>query len=263
MSTRLKRSTANPFWVCGVTAAHRIFTPRDESSNLSRPTYDSLGFRSTGRTPDSDSGNGSSTLSTRTAADCSTCESTVSRAIAHSGTTATRCGRGVTTEYRRHARRSHASRCHSCVDGLRARLKPGRFWFDSRGWHVRAWRLLVTLRRGIASVLQCRAAGSYPAACWFKSNRGHECGRGQCACSSAAERRPDVPEIAGSIPAARTTSCSSSWPRNPGSQSTNTGPIPVHDTRFRRLRLLTDQDLRLRISGWGFKSSRSHGCPRS
>ena len=25
--------------------------------------------------------------------------------------------------------------CHSCVDGLRARLKPGRFWFDSRGWH--------------------------------------------------------------------------------------------------------------------------------
>ncbi len=23
---------------------------------------------------------------------------------------------------------------HSCVVGLRARLKPGRFWFDSRGW---------------------------------------------------------------------------------------------------------------------------------
>ena len=23
---------------------------------------------------------------------------------------------------------------HSCVVGLRARLKPERFWFDSRGW---------------------------------------------------------------------------------------------------------------------------------
>jgi hypothetical protein len=27
------------------------------------------------------------------------------------------------------------ARCHSCVDGLRARLKPERFWFDSRGRH--------------------------------------------------------------------------------------------------------------------------------
>lgn len=28
-----------------------------------------------------------------------------------------------------------ARKRHSCVEGLRARLKPGRFWFDSRGWH--------------------------------------------------------------------------------------------------------------------------------
>jgi hypothetical protein len=32
-------------------------------------------------------------------------------------------------------RRTHASRCHSGVDGLRAWLKPRRFWFNSRGWH--------------------------------------------------------------------------------------------------------------------------------
>src|SRR5947207_2735024 len=51
----------------------------------------------------------------------------------------------------------------------------------------------------------------------------------------SAERRFDVPEIAGSIPAARTYT------------------IP-------RLRHLTDQDLRLRISGWWFDSTRSHRC---
>jgi hypothetical protein len=32
-------------------------------------------------------------------------------------------------------RRTHASRCRSGVDGLRAWLKPRRFWFDSRGRH--------------------------------------------------------------------------------------------------------------------------------
>ena len=29
---------------------------------------------------------------------------------------------------------THGARTHSCVVGLRARLKPERFWFDSRGW---------------------------------------------------------------------------------------------------------------------------------
>lgn len=39
-------------------------------------------------------------------------------------------------------RHTHASKArvplvsHSCVVGLRARLKPERFWFDSRGWDV-------------------------------------------------------------------------------------------------------------------------------
>ncbi len=79
--------------------------------------------------------------------------------------------------------------------------------------------------------------------------------------SSAAERRPDVPEIAGSIPAARTDVVFFQRPRNPGSQSGNTGSIPVHDTHW-RLRLLTDQDLRLRISGWWFESTRSHDSGR-
>src|SRR5262245_9367387 len=44
-----------------------------------------------------------------------------------------------------------------------------------------------------------------------------------CARSSAAEHRFDVPEIAGSIPAARThMSCSSNRLRNPVSQTGNT-----------------------------------------
>jgi hypothetical protein len=97
-------SPTNPFWVCGVTAAHRVFTPRGKSSNLFRST--TIGFRSIGRTPEPESGNGSSTLSIRTAADCCTCESTVPRARAHCGTTATRCGRGMTTEYD-HPRERH------------------------------------------------------------------------------------------------------------------------------------------------------------
>ncbi len=54
----------------------------------------------------------------------------------------------------------------------------------------------------------------------------------RCARSSAVERRPDVPEIVGSIPAARTNVVFFQWPRNPVSHSGNTGSIPVHDTRF-------------------------------
>jgi hypothetical protein len=45
---------------------------------------------------------------------------------------------GRDNRIRRSARRACASRCHSCVVGLRARLKTERFWFDSRGWHVSA-----------------------------------------------------------------------------------------------------------------------------
>ena len=44
--------------------------------------------------------------------------------------------------------------------------------------------------------------------------------------------------------------------RNPASHAGNTGSTPVHDTSG-WLRLLTDQDLRLRISGWWFESTRS------
>ncbi len=36
---------------------------------------------------------------------------------------------------------ARGARTHPCVVGLRARLKPERFWFDSRGWdhHVAGW----------------------------------------------------------------------------------------------------------------------------
>ena len=114
---------STPFWVCGVTAAHRVFTQRGKSSNLFRST--TIGFRSIGRTPDSESGNGSSTLSIRTAADCCTCESTVSRARAHCGTTATRCGRGMTTEYEFRASVIHVTRRRGIASV--ARMQSSRF----------------------------------------------------------------------------------------------------------------------------------------
>jgi hypothetical protein len=59
---------------------------------------------------------------------------------AHSGMTATRRGRGlgdnrIVDDDEASAACCALARCPSCVDGLRARLKPGRFWFDSRGGH--------------------------------------------------------------------------------------------------------------------------------
>ena len=78
---------------------------------------------------------------------------------------------GRDNQIRRSARRACASRCHSCVVGLRARLKTERFWFDSRGWHAASIRWVH--RRCIASVAQRRVLGSYPRRCWFKSNRRH------------------------------------------------------------------------------------------
>ena len=72
---------------------------------------------------------------------------------AHSGTTATRCRRGMTTEYVDQRGVTASRRCHSCVEGLRARLKTGRFWFDSRGWHGHA---------RAASVRGCIAAALPP-----------------------------------------------------------------------------------------------------
>jgi hypothetical protein len=68
--------------------------------------------------------------------------------------------------------------------------------------------------------------------------------------------------LAGSIQAARSTSCSSSRQGTRSLTPDNTGSTPVHDTA--RLRRLMDQDLRLRISGWWFESTRSHSHrPRS
>ena len=81
----------------------------------------------------------------------------------------------------RHVARSQ--RCHSCVDGLRARLKPGRFWFDSRGWHAllpakpRGVALLFQRSNSPASITRRARATSFDAhkLGWFNSNcRRHE-----------------------------------------------------------------------------------------
>ena len=136
-----------------------------------------FGLRSTGRTPGSDPGNGSSTLSARTAADCRTGASTVPRADAHSGTPATRCGRGMTNESTS-TRRTYASTRHSCVAGLRARLKTERFWFDSRGWHVPRRRMRRSPRHCLRSskaeqpVLTRKCVGSSPTGGTIASQRG-------------------------------------------------------------------------------------------
>lgn len=94
---------------------------------------------------------------------------------------------------------------------LRSRRSPGRFE-PCRPLHhcPRARRSCPQLRKPQASVR-------------FRP------GARRCARSSADERRCDMPEIAGSIPAARTRSCSSSRPRKLDSRSGNTGSTPVHD----------------------------------
>jgi hypothetical protein len=48
---------------------------------------------------------------------------------------------------------------HSCVVGLRARLKPGRFWFDSRGWDRDRW---VGSKMVMHRFLKPRDVGSIP-----------------------------------------------------------------------------------------------------
>ena len=79
----------------------------------------------------------------------------------------------------------------------------------------------------------------------------------RCARSSAGERRRDMPEIAGSIPAARTRSCSSS---RPGSRALNpeTRVRLPYTTPSQDSVVQWTQDLRFRISGWRFESARSH-----
>lgn len=172
------------FEVCGVTAAHRIFTPRGKSSSLFRPT--TIGFCSIGRTPDSESGNGSSTLSIRTAADCCTCESTVSQ---WNDSDTVQTGRDNRIRHPRERQQRDASPRH-CLRSSNAEqpvLTRKCVGSSPTGGTVgpRSTKVVQWPRKPKASVR-------------FRP-------RARCACSSVGECRPDVPEIAGSIPATRTT----------------------------------------------------------
>jgi hypothetical protein len=132
----------------------------------------------------------------------------------------------------RKPRRTRASRSHSRVVGLRARLKTERFWFDSRGWHVPRRRMRRPPRHCLRSSKQ--SSRFLPGSVLVRvqpeaPSRARPTGEAAVFQAVPGEFDSRSP-LAGSIQAARSTSCSSSRQGTRSLTPDNTGSTPVHDT---------------------------------